>query len=175
MTAAERACCRARSSRTGIPGRARCREGIPGLPEWWTCDFLRVGSRAWSDRWRWWTGSLRTSRLRMDVALHLARPLEKAPQVVPLAPHEFPELQKSDLRHLHASVCFDAPKKVGASPWGQAMAPGGVPQEAKLVAHTETIITTKGTKVHVGKQRCSRWTAAAAAAPESLLCPMLES
>jgi len=71
----------------------------------------------------------------MDPAVHRTRPLEKAPEVVALTPHEFPEFQEADLRHLHAGVGFDAPQQVGAAPGGQTMAFGGVPQEAETVAH----------------------------------------
>src|SRR5580698_8303816 len=78
----------------------------------------------------------------MDVTLHLASPLQKQPQFATLPPDEFPELQKADLGHLHASVGFNTPQQIGTPPRGQAMALGGVPQEAELVAHA-AMITTK--------------------------------
>src|SRR5271165_2939405 len=78
----------------------------------------------------------------MDVAFHLAGPLQKAPQFHTLAPDEFPEFQETDLRHFYAGVGFDAPQQVGAPPRGQAMAFGGIPQKAELGAHG-AIITTK--------------------------------
>jgi tetratricopeptide (TPR) repeat protein len=86
----------------------------------------------------------------MGVAFHLSRPAEESPQFVALAPHEFPEFHEADLLHLHTSVGLDAPEKVWATPWSQAMATGSVPEESDLVAHG-VIITTKGTKVHEGK------------------------
>ena len=65
----------------------------------------------------------------MGVALHLTRPLKKAPETGALPPQEFPKLKKADLRHLDAAIGLDAPKQIGTSPWSKAMAFGGVPQE----------------------------------------------
>ena len=62
----------------------------------------------------------------MGVTLHLSRPAEEAPEFVTLTPHEFPELQEADLRHLNAGVGFDAPEKIWATPGSKAMAAGGV-------------------------------------------------
>ena len=66
----------------------------------------------------------------MGVALHLGCPFEKAPEIAAFPPHELPELQKVDLRHLYAGVGFDAPQQVRTSPGGQAMAFGGIPEKA---------------------------------------------
>jgi len=78
----------------------------------------------------------------MDVALHLARPAQKSPQLPPLAPHELPELQKSDLGHFDAGVGFDPPQEIGTPPRSQVVALGGVPEKAQPVAHA-SMITTK--------------------------------
>lgn len=67
-----------------------------------------------------------------------------------LSPHEFPELHEPNLLHLYAGIGLDSPEKIGAAPWGEAMALGGVPDKPDAVAH-ENIITTKGTKLHEGK------------------------
>src|SRR5260370_14794441 len=104
----------------------------------------------------------------MGVALHLARPAQEAPKFVALAPHEFPELHETNLLHLDARVGLYAPEKVWATPWSQAMATGGVPEEADFVAHG-VIITTKGTKVHEGKAK------GRVGASEVLRSAMLES
>jgi len=79
----------------------------------------------------------------MDVAFHLASPSQKAPEVVALPPHKFPEFQKTDLLHFDAGIGLNAPKKVGASPRGQAMAFCCIPQEADSVPHG-AIIPIKG-------------------------------
>lgn len=83
----------------------------------------------------------------MDPAFHLAGPLQKPPKFAAFAPHELPEFQESNLRHLHTRVSFDAPEQIGAAPRSKAMTFGGVPEEADLVAHA-SIINTKGVKVH---------------------------
>ena len=75
--------------------------------------------------------------LWMNVSLHLASPLEEAPQFSSLPPHEFPEFQESDLRHFDASVGFDTPQKVRTTPRGQVMTSSGVPQEAETVIHQQ--------------------------------------
>jgi len=62
--------------------------------------------------------------------------------VVAFTPHEFPEFQKTDLLHLDASVSFDAPEKIGASPWSKTVAFRRIPQKENLVAH-KGMITTK--------------------------------
>ena len=82
----------------------------------------------------------------MGVALHLAGPAQEAPQFVAFSPHKFPELQEADLLHLHAGISLDAPEKIRATPWSQAMATGGVPEEADFVAHAAPIITTMDAK-----------------------------
>jgi YD repeat-containing protein len=46
----------------------------------------------------------------MDVAFHLGRPLQKAPQAGALNPHKFPEFQEPDLGHLDASESLHAPQ-----------------------------------------------------------------
>ena len=71
----------------------------------------------------------------MSVTLHLARPLEKPPEIIALPPHEFPKLQETDLCHFHAAISLNAPQEIRAPPRRQAMAPGCIPQEAKCVAH----------------------------------------
>jgi len=71
----------------------------------------------------------------MDVPFHLARPLQKPPQMDPLAPYEFPKLQKPDLCHLYAGISLDAPQEIGAPPRSQAMVFGRVPEKAECIAH----------------------------------------
>src|SRR5208283_6207621 len=83
----------------------------------------------------------------MSVALHLARPLEKTPQFPALTPHEFPEFQKSDLRHLHPGVGFDAPEQIRTAPRRQAMTAGSIPQEAEDAPHA-AIIRARTAKAH---------------------------
>ena len=65
-------------------------------------------------------------------------------------PQKLPELQKSDLLHLHPAVGLNTPQKIGTAPGRKAMASGGIPHEAKRIAHAQ-IITTKDTKLHEGK------------------------
>lgn len=77
----------------------------------------------------------------MGPALHLPRPTQESPKFAAFAPHEFPELEETDLLHLHAGIGLDAPEEIGTPPRREAMAPGGIPQEADLVAH-DLIITT---------------------------------
>lgn len=77
----------------------------------------------------------------MDVAIHLARPPKESPQVLALAPHEFPEFQKANLLHLDAGIGFDPPEKIRTSPRSEAMAFRRIPQKANLVAHTGMIRT----------------------------------
>ena len=79
----------------------------------------------------------------MDVAFHLASPAQKAPEVVALPPHKFPEFQKPDLLHLDAGIGLDAPEKIRASPGGEAVAFRGIPEEADSVPHG-VMIPTKG-------------------------------
>ena len=69
-------------------------------------------------------------RFWVNVAIHFARPLQEAPELVTLPPEEFPELEKADTCHLDAGVGLDAPKQVRAAPGSEAMSPGGVPDEA---------------------------------------------
>src|SRR5258708_37090381 len=78
----------------------------------------------------------------MSVALHLARPLQKAPEAGALSPQEFPELKKTNLRHLDPAIRFDPPKQVWTSPRSQAMAPGGIPHKAERRAHGSIITTS---------------------------------
>ena len=82
----------------------------------------------------------------MDPAFHLSGPLQEAPEIVTLAPHELPEFQKSNLGHFHAGVSFDAPEQIGASPWSEAVSLSRVPKKTQLVAHA-AIITTNGAKL----------------------------
>ena len=84
---------------------------------------------------------------RVDPTLHLTRPFQEAPQFTAFAPHKFPEFEKTNLLHLDAGVGLDPPKKIGASPGGEAMSFGGVPQEADRILHAE-IITTKDIGVY---------------------------
>jgi len=86
----------------------------------------------------------RTLGLGVGVAIHLGRPLEKAPEAGALAPEKFPELKETDLRHFDAAVGLNAPQQVGAAPRGQAMAFGGIPQKAERVAHGDIINTRRG-------------------------------
>lgn len=79
----------------------------------------------------------------MDVAFHLASPAQKAPEVMALPPHKFPEFQKTDLLHLDTGVGLDTPKKVGASPRRETVAFRGIPEEADSVPHG-VMIPTKG-------------------------------
>jgi hypothetical protein len=84
----------------------------------------------------------------MDVAIHLARPSQKAPEIAPLTPHEFPKFKKADLCHLHAGKSFDPPQKIWAPPRGETVAFCGIPQKAQFVAHGSIIL---------GRQRsCTR-------------------
>jgi hypothetical protein len=71
----------------------------------------------------------------MGVAFHLAGPLQKPPQMGPLPPHKFPELQKADLRHFDAGVSLDAPQEIGTPPGSQVVALGRVPEKAESMAH----------------------------------------
>src|ERR1700756_3812799 len=87
----------------------------------------------------------RAFRFGMDPAFHLARPLQKSAQLAAFAPHELPEFQEANLRHLDPGVGFNAPEQIGTAPRSKAMAFGGVPQKANLVAHA-SIINTKGRK-----------------------------
>src|SRR4029077_2084587 len=87
------------------------------------------------------TGPLRPdTRFRVNIPLHLARPLQEAPQVSPFAPGKFPELQETDLRHLDAGVGLDAPKQVGAAPRGQVMTPRGIPEKTNDIAHGVLVV-----------------------------------
>src|SRR5947207_13469629 len=97
----------------------------------------------------------------MDVALHFARPFQKAPEVSAFPPHEFPKFQETDLRHLHTGVGFDAPEQIGTSPRSQAMSLGGIPEKAELVAHAAIIPSrSSGRKImnheghEVSRRRC---------------------
>ena len=71
----------------------------------------------------------------MNITFHLGGPFKKSPQVAALPDGKLPELQKSDLLHLHATISFDSPEKVGATPGGEAMSTSGVPQKSKDVEH----------------------------------------
>src|ERR1700723_2516881 len=53
----------------------------------------------------------------------------------PLAPHEFPKLQKSDLRHLDPGISLDPPQKVGTPPRRHAVPFSRVPEKAECMAH----------------------------------------
>ena len=53
------------------------------------------------------------------------------------APHKFPKFQEADLGHLDTGVGLDAPKEIGASPRGQVVALGGVPEETEFVEHRD--------------------------------------
>ena len=89
----------------------------------------------------------------MGVALHLGCPFEKAPEIAALAPHELPKFHKTNLRHLHAGVGFDAPQQVGTSPRGQAMAFGGIPEKTEFVAHAAIIITNRPERTRRKRRR----------------------
>jgi len=78
---------------------------------------------------------LRALRLRVDVAVHLACPLEEAPEITALGPQEFPEFEEADLRHLDAGVGLDAPEEIGAAPGSNTVASGGVPEKTEHGAH----------------------------------------
>ena len=78
----------------------------------------------------------------MGVTLHVPGPAQETPEVVALAPHEFPKFYKTNLLHLDAGVGFNPPKKVRATPRSQVMATGGVPEEADLL---HGAIISKGT------------------------------
>src|SRR3982074_3552377 len=80
----------------------------------------------------------------MDVALHLAGPLEKAPKILALPPHEFPKLQEADLCHLHAAISLDPPQEIGTPPRRQAMAPSRIPQKTKCIAHRNSRVSIAG-------------------------------
>ena len=82
---------------------------------------------------------LRTLRLGMDVALHFRGPFQKAPQILALPPGELPELQESDLLHLHPTISFDSPQQVRAAPRSKVVAAGRVPQESEHVAHGDIL------------------------------------
>src|SRR5271170_3604514 len=94
----------------------------------------------------------------MSVALHLAGPFKKTPEAGALAPEKFPKLKETDLCHLDAAVCLDAPQQVGAPPRSEAMALGRVPEEAERMAHGSMIthvriLSPQGISFHV---RCKR-------------------
>src|SRR5271169_5947127 len=71
----------------------------------------------------------------MDIAIHLACPFQKAPEMDALRPQEFPEFKETDLRHLDAGVGFDSPEQIGAAPGRDAMAASGSPEEAEHLKH----------------------------------------
>lgn len=75
---------------------------------------------------------------------HLPSPAQEAPEIVALAPHEFPKFQKADLLHLDASVGLDAPEKIRTAPGREAMSLGGVPEKADTVPHAGIINTKAG-------------------------------
>ncbi len=52
-----------------------------------------------------------------------------------LPPGKLPELQKTDLRHLHAGVGLNAPEQIRTSPRSEMVALGGIPEETQNVAH----------------------------------------
>ena len=72
----------------------------------------------------------------MDVALHFRSPLEKSPQIFALPPGKFPELQQSDLLHLHAAIGFDPPQQIGTAPGREMVSAGSIPQKPQHVAHS---------------------------------------
>lgn len=67
--------------------------------------------------------------------LHFSRPLKKTPQVVAFPPEEIPKFEKVDLLHLYSAIGLDPPKKIGAAPGSDAVAAGGVPDEAEHGEH----------------------------------------
>lgn len=71
----------------------------------------------------------------MGVVLHLGCPLQKAPQIIPFAPRELPELQKADLLHFDTAIRLDPPEQVRATPWGQTVATSGVPEKSNHKSH----------------------------------------
>lgn len=75
----------------------------------------------------------------MDITIHLGRPFQKAPEIVSLSPKECPKFQEADLLHLDACVGLDAPQQVGTAPGRDAMAAGGVPEEAKHGPHLRLV------------------------------------
>ena len=79
--------------------------------------------------------NLRVLRLDSSVSLHLGRPLQKAPQLFTLAPHEPAELQKPDALHLDSGIGLDPPAQIGATPWRQAVTPTRVPDKTQNIAH----------------------------------------
>jgi hypothetical protein len=79
--------------------------------------------------------TLRTLGSGMDVAVHLCRPLQKAPKAGPLDPHKFPEFEEPDLGHFDSSEGFHSPQEIGAAPRGNPMTASGIPEEAQHWPH----------------------------------------
>ena len=88
---------------------------------------------------------------------HLASPAQKAPEIVALPPHEFPELKEANLLHLDARVGFDPPEKIRTAPGREPMSLGGIPQKADPVPHAG-IINTKAGTVQKRRYRTERYT-----------------
>src|ERR1700733_15487252 len=91
------------------------------MPAWWRCT---KSSREAGSRILW---------LGMDVVVHFRGPFEEAPEAHALPPDEFPELQESNLLHLHAAVGLDAPEQVRAAPRRKAVPAGGVPEKSQHI------------------------------------------
>lgn len=74
-------------------------------------------------------------RGRPNVALHFSGPLQKTPQVVAFPPEEIPKLKEVDLLHFDAAIGLNPPQKIGTAPGRDAVAAGGVPDEAEHGEH----------------------------------------
>src|SRR5215472_12760611 len=71
----------------------------------------------------------------MDIAIHLARPLQKIPEADALGPEKLPEFEKSDLRHFDAGIGLDPPQMEGTAPRSEPVAASGVPEKTQHRAH----------------------------------------
>lgn len=74
------------------------------------------------------------------MTLHFRRPPQKSPKILALMPGEFPEFKKPNLLHFHAAVGLDSPQQKWTTPWGEAMAAGGIPEKSDYVAHGKFVI-----------------------------------
>jgi len=77
---------------------------------------------------------------RPGVAFHLAGPLQKPAQFLPLAPHKPEKFQESDTLHLDPRVGFDPPTQIGAAPGRQTVAAIRVPDKTQDVTHSVYLV-----------------------------------
>lgn len=78
------------------------------------------------------------------VGAHFGQPAGEAQELAAFGDEKVPEVAWADLLGVEAGVRFEAPAKVGAAPWTQAVASSGRPQKARGFEHGDVYLFRDG-------------------------------